>query len=185
MKWILWAGVAGLAGIAVVAFAYLSGFSGVIRVVRALLDFFGDTAQALRDWLRKPGNTVRGLCAVLAFGFLAAGMQSWQRGTVIVQQQADYVALQAKAESEKRTLSQQVADREATIAKFVELSKRQKALLETAAKENQAAVLASREAQARAAESEQKYQDAFMKRPPECKAALEVMAAACPTLKGY
>ena len=185
MKWILWAGGAGLAGIAVVAFAYLSGFSGVIRVVRAVLDFFGDTAQALRDWLRKPGNTVRGLCAVFAFGFLAAGMQSWQRGTVIVQQQADYVALRVKTDGEKAELQERIAAREATIAKFTELARQQKLLLEQAARDNAEAVAAARAAQDLAAQSERKYQDAFMQRPPECKAALEVMAAACPTLKGY
>lgn len=185
MKWILWAAGAGAGILAVVGIAYLTGFSGIVRVVRAVLESIGDLAQSLRDWLRKPGNKVRGLCAVFAFGFLAAGMQSWQRGTVIVQQRADYTRLKEATDHEKRTLAQKIADREATIAHFTALAREQMQLLEQAKRDNAAAVEEARAAQALAAESEKKFQDAFLKRPPECKAALEVMAAACPTLEGY
>lgn len=185
MKWILWIGGGSAAVALVVGVMYLAGFGGVIRVVRAALDFVGDLAQSLRDWLRRPGNKMRGICAFFAFGFLAAGLQSWQRGTVIVQQQADYVALREKTDSEKAELQGRVAAREATIAKFTELARQQKLLLEQAARDNAEAVAAARAAQELAAQSERKYQDAFLQRPPECKAALEVMAAACPTLKGY
>ena len=65
------------------------------------------------------------------------------------------------------------------------LGERQKDLLAQAARENEAALASAKLAAARAAESEQKYQEAFQQRPTECKAALEVMAAACPTLKDY
>lgn len=185
MKWFLWIG-GGLAGVSlVVAALYLLGLGGVVRVVKAVGDALGDLAQSLRAWLRKPGNKVRGLCAVFGFLFLAAGLQSWQRGTVIIQQRADYVALQQQSARDKATLAEQVAAREATIKRFVALAEQQKVLLAQAAKENELAVAAARAAAARAAQSEKKYQDAFLQRPPECKAALEVMAAACPTLQGY
>lgn len=185
MKWLLWVGGGSAALAVLVGLLYFMGLGGVVRMVRALFDFLGDTASSLRQWLGKPGNKVRGLCAVFGLLFLMAGLQSWQRGTVIVQQRADYVALQKSAAAEKRTLAQQIADREATIRTFTDLAERQKRLLEQAAQENALALAAAKAAQARAAESEQKYQDAFQQRPPECKAALEVMAAACPTLKDY
>lgn len=179
--------MAGVVGALVlgVGVLYLLGFGGVVRVVRAATGFLGDVAESLRRWLRTPGNKMRGLCAVFGFLFLAAGLQSWQRGTVIIQQRADYVALQERTAQEKRTLAQQVADREATIRRFTDLAERQKELLAQAALENEAALAAAKLAAARAAESEQKFQDAFQQRPTECKAALEVMAAACPTLKDY
>jgi len=185
MKWLMWisGGLAGAA--AIVAVLYFLGLGGVVRVVRAAGNFLGDAAESLRDWLRKPGNKVRGLCAVFGFLFLAAGLQSWQRGTVIIQQRADYTALQEKTTQEKRTLAEQIADREATIRRFTDLAERQKQLLAQAAQENEVALAAAKAAAVRAAESEQKYQDAFQQRPTECKAALEVMAAACPTLKDY
>ena len=185
MKWFLWIGGSAGALALLVGVLHFSGMGGAVRVIRAAFDFLGDLAQGLRDWLRRPGNKLRGLCAVFGFLFLAAGLQSWQRGTVIVQQRADYTALKEKTDQEKRTLAQQVADREATIGRFTELARQQKLLLEQAARDNVTAMAAAKAAQALAAESEQKYQDAFMQRPPECKAALEVMAAACPTLKDY
>lgn len=185
MKWFLWIG-GGLAGAAaIVGLLYFLGLGGVVRAVKAIGNFLGDLAESLRSWLRKPGNKLRGLCAVFGFLFLAAGLQSWQRGTVIIQQRADYVALQERTDQEKRTLAQQIADREATIKRFTDLAERQKDLLAQAARENEAALASAKLAAARAAESEQKYQEAFQQRPTECKAALEVMAAACPTLKDY
>jgi predicted HicB family RNase H-like nuclease len=185
MKWFLWIG-GGLAGTAaIVAVLYFLGFGGVVRVVRAILDFLGDLAQSLRDWLRRPGNKLRGLCAVFGFMFLAAGLQSWQRGTVIVQQRADYTALKDRTDSEREALQADIGARDKTIKQFTDLAERQKLLLEQAARENAAAVAAAEAQRRRAAESEAKYQEAFNARPPECESALQVMAKACPTLKDY
>lgn len=185
MKWFLWAGGAAAAVAAVVAAMYLMGLGGVVRVVRAAAGWLGDTAEALRQWLREPGNKTRGACVAFALLLLVAGLQSWQRGTVIIQQRADYVALQQKTDAERLNLSAQIGAREATIRKFTDLAEQQKQLLAEAKRQNALALEAAKAAQRRAAESESKYQAAFTQRPPECKAALEVMAQACPTLKDY
>lgn len=184
MNWLAWGGGAA-ALVAAGAALWFFGLGGVAKVLRSIFGALGDAAAWLRGWLQRPGNKTRGLCAVFAAASLCAGLQSWQRGTVIVQQRADYVALKDTTDAEKRTLSQQIADREATIATFTALAARQKQLLAQAALDNAAALALAYEAQREAAESEAKYQDAFLKRPPECKAALEVMAAACPALEGY
>lgn len=180
----VWVGGA-IAAVAATGAMYFMGLGGVVRVVRAIFDAIGDLAMAVRDWLRKPGNKIRGMCAVFALAFLAAGLQSWRRGTVIVQQRQDYVSLKDKTDRERQALLGQVTERERTIERFVQLARQQKELLDKARSESQAALDAARRAQELAAQSERKYQDAFMQRPPECKAALEVMAQACPTLKDY
>lgn len=167
------------------AAAYFAGLGGVVRVVRAVFDFLGDVAQALRAWLAKPGNKMRGLCAVFAFGFLAAGLQSWQRGTVIVQQRADYTALKEKTDAERADLQGRISERDRRIAQFIEYAEAQKRLLAQLQEQSAAAAAEAEKQRERAALSEAKYQEAFNARPPECEAALQVMAKACPTLKDY
>ena len=176
-------GVAALAG--VVALLYFAGLGAVVKIIGAILGGIADAAQWLRAWLRKPGNKTRGVCLVLAFMAVSLGMQSWQRGTVIVQQRADYTALEERVALERAALQTELEARAETISQFVALAARQKALLAQARLQSAVALEEARKAREQAMESETKYQDAFMKRPPECKAALEVMAAACPSLSGY
>lgn len=182
-----WAQIGGIAAalIAVVAALYFFGLGGVLRVMRAVAGFFGDVAEGVRKWLKTPGNKVRGLCALFGFAFLAAGLQSWQRGTVIVQQRADYTALKEKTDAEKAELAGRIQTRDQRIAEFTALANRQKALLAQAQLESQAQIEALREAKRQAALSEAKYQEAFKNKTPECATALEVMARACPALSGY
>ena len=182
----------GIGGLVLVAAGYFVGLGNVAKVVRTVLGVVADWAADAREWLRRPGNKVRGLCAVLAFGFLAAGLQSWQRGNTIIQQRADYVRLQEVMDWEKSKLAAEadalmghIAERDVTIAKFVELADAQMALLQVAAAQAEAAQAEAKAAKQVAEDAERRYQDAFANRPPECEAALQVMAKACPTLKGY
>lgn len=185
MNWAWWLGGGTIITILVVSALYFLGLGGVVKVVRAFFGFLGDTAENVRAWLRKPGNKTRGISAVFAFLFLAAGLQSWKRGTVIEQQRRDYVHLKESSAREAQRLKDAIASRDQTINQFTELARQQKLLLELAAKQNAVAVAEALRAQKIAAESEKKYQAEFDQRPPECKAALEVMAKACPTLKDY
>lgn len=180
--WIV-GGTAALA--AVVAVLYFAGFGGVVRVVAAITGALGDGAQWLRQWLRKPGNKTRGICLVLAVAAMSLGLQSWQRGTVIVQQRADYTALKTKTDADLSAMAKSIRERDDRIAEFKALAARQMKLLEDARNENADAIARAREAQQRAAQSEAKYQEAFNSRTPECATALEVMARACPALKDY
>lgn len=185
MSWLWWVGGGAAAVAAIGGALYFFGLGGVAKVARSVFGALGDAADALRRWLREPGNKTRGLCAVFAVLFLAAGLQSWQRGTVIVQQRRDFTDLKSRTDAQAATFQQQIAARDRTIKQFMDLARRQKELLAQAAAQNAEVLAAARKAQARAAESEAKFQDVFLKRPPECRAALEVMAAACPTLKDY
>lgn len=180
--WII-GGTAGLA--AIVAVLYFAGFGGVVRVLGAITGALGDGAQWLRQWLRKPGNKTRGICLVLAVAAMSFGLQSWQRGTVIVQQRADYTALKSKTDAQLEEFAKSITARDERIAEFSALAARQIKLLEEAKLESAGAIARARAAQQRAAESEAKYQEAFNSRTPECATALEVMARACPTLSDY
>src|SRR5687768_10256663 len=100
MSMFAWIGGGAAALAAVVVILYFSGFGGVVRVVGAITGALGDGAQWLRAWLRKPGNKTRGVCLVLAVVAMSLGLQSWQRGTVIIQQRADYTALKVKTDAE-------------------------------------------------------------------------------------
>ena len=185
----LW-GLLGLLGVG--AAAYFVGLAQLAKIVRTVLGALADWSVTAREWLRTPGNRMRLTCAALALLFLAAGLQSWQRGTVIVQQRADYVRLQevtdwekARLASEAEVLLGHVAERDVVIARFIELADQQMALLRVAEAQAAAALAEAAAAKLAAEDAERRFQDAFEGRSPECEAALQVMAAACPTLQGY
>lgn len=180
-----WIGGGAAAMALVVAALYFTGLSGVVSVVRAFFGALGDGAQWLRRWLKQPGNKTRGLCLVFAVISMGAGLQSWQRGTVIVQQRADYTALKSKTDAEREALAEQMQARDKTIAQFVRKAQEQMRLLDIAKAQSAQALAEAEAAKKRARESEAKYQEAFDNKPPECAAALQVMAKACPSLQGY
>lgn len=183
MNGLVWGGLgaAALAGIA----AWYFGLGGVAKVIRSVLGALGDAAATGRRWLAIPGNKLRVGAIVFALGFISAGLQSWQRGTVIIQQRADYVALQDRTRQDIARLETRVSDRDATIAQFVALAEQQMVLIDVARRQAEAAQDEADRARAAAATAEQRFMDAFDNRPPECEAALQVMARACPTLKDY
>lgn len=190
MIWKLGMALAGMGGIAVLL--YVVGLGGVVRLFRALLDLVMDALVRFVRWLKVPGSKTRALCAVLAFGFMAMGLRSWQQGNVIVRQQSDYAELQRAADATARAadataraLRGDIANKNQAIAVFTQLAADQLKLLNQARRENEQAVEAARLAGIEAAKSEAKFQAAFQQRPPECKAALAIMASACPTLKDY
>lgn len=180
-----WIGGGAAALVAVVAALYFAGLGGVVKMVGAVTGALGDAAQWLRDWLRRPGNKTRGVCLALAVVSMCLGLQSWQRGTVIIQQRADYTALKERTDREREALVSEREARDRTILQFVKNAEEQMRLLELAKKQSAQYLAEAEAAKLRAAESEAKYQQAFNDKPPECTAALAVMARACPTLQGY
>lgn len=172
--------------------AWFIGLGSVAAVLRSILGAFADWMRYARRWLSIPGNKMRLVFVGLALGFLAAGLQSWQRGTVIIQQRADYVRLQEQSEWEKAALSSANEDlqgavgaRDRVIQRFMELAEQQKMLLDVAASQAAAALSEAEAAKQAAADANRRFEQAFESRPEECKAALQVMARACPTLKDY
>lgn len=178
--------IVGAGGVVVLGLiAYMIGLGNVAAIFRAVLGVLADLAASFRSWLRKPGSKMRLLCGTLAMGFLVAGLQSWQRGTVIVQQRSDYVALKERTDWEIATRDQHVQDRDRIIEGFITLAEQQKRLIREL--ERQAAdALAEAAAEKAAAErAAQDFEAAFQNRPAGCESALQAMAAACPTLSGY
>ena len=177
---------------AMIVLAWFVGLGSIAAMFRSILGALADWMKVSRTWLSVPGNKTRLLFVALAVGFLSAGLQSWQRGSVIIQQRADYGRLQERADWEKGIMTEQsdelhgaVAARDSVIQRFIDLAERQKELLRIASDQAAAAMTEAEAAKAAAADTERRYQEQFDNRPPECEAALQVMARACPTLKGY
>ena len=185
MNWLWWIGGGLVALVVVVGAAYALGLGGLLRVVRAVLDALGDAAKSAREWLAVPGNKTRFVCAAFALLFLAAGLQSWQRGTVIVQQRADYTRLKDDTGKERAGWAEKVGERDRTILHFAQLAEQQRRALDLLAEQNAQALKDAAQAKRQALEAEAKFEQEFASRPPACEAALQAMAKACPTLKGY
>ena len=180
-----WLGAAGAGVLAIGALLWFTGVGRLAAIWRALLDIVSDAAAGMRDWLRVKGNPTRLLCGVFALAFMSAGLQSWQRGTTIVQQRAEYVALQERTRDERARFDSRIEARDTTIRQFVALAEHQRRLLAIAEQQATAAVADADRAKREAAEAAKRYEQRFDERPPECEAALQVMAQACPTLSDY
>lgn len=182
----------GVVAAALAVVAWFVGLGSFVAIFRSILGALADWVKVARRWLSIPGNKTRLLFVALAVGFLSAGLQSWQRGSVIIQQRADYVRLQEQSEWEKAALSSANEDlqgavgaRDRVIQRFMELAEQQKMLLDVAASQAAAALSEAEAAKQAAADANRRFEQAFESRPEECKAALQVMARACPTLKDY
>ncbi len=179
--WIL----GGLAVVAVGGLAWFLGAGTLAGIFRTLLGVLRDWLEQFRVWLRRPGNKTRLFCGVMALAFLTAGLQSWKRGTVIAEQRAAYALLQERRDFDVERLQEAIRGRDRVIQRFTDLAEQQQRLLEIAARQAAAALEDARAARAAAAESERAYMDAYDDRTPECEAALQQMAQACPAHGDY
>jgi len=177
--------VGALLALVVGGVGWAVGLGSLAKIARSMLGAVADWAGRAREWLRTPGNPLRATCAVLALACVAVGLQSWQRGSIIQHERAKFALERARSTFRIEALSAGVSDRDRTIARFAALAENNRRLLEIAAKQSEAALGDAERARNAAAASEQKYQEAFENRPPECEAALQAMAKACPALSDY
>jgi len=178
--------VGGIAAVGIVGAAlYFFGIAAVAKLFGDVVRFVAGSISRFLAWVRKPGNGTKAVCAVLAVASLTFGIQSMQRGIIIEDQREEYAELQDKTAREKQELADAVSLRDQRIQEFQELARQQIVLLNQLKAENAKVVAEAAAARLAAAKSNAAYQAAFQKRPPECKAALEVMANACSTLKDY
>lgn len=161
------------------------GLGNLAKIARTVLGIVSDWFGRAREWMRTPGNPLRAACAVLALACVAVGLQSWQRGSIIQHERAKYALEQERAKFRIEALSSSVRERDQAISRFITLAENNRRLLEIAAAQAEAALSDAERARRRAADSEQKFQEAFDNRPPECEAALRAMAQACPALSDY
>lgn len=182
-----WTWIAGGAGaiVLVVAALYFFGVTAVLKLVGDAVRFVAQSASSGLRWLKKPGSALKAVCAVLAFASLTFGIQSMQRGHVIVTQRGAYTQLELDKAASEAALKLQLTTYEQRIEQFRELARQQSALLDAARLESKAAVIEAALARAAAAKSAAAFQREFNGKPPECAAALEVMAKACPSLVDY
>lgn len=192
MSALAWFGVI-LGAVAIVGAAlHFTGLAGLVKVLRAITGALGDWASDVREWLREPGNKTRGICLVMGMVAIGAGLQSWQRGNVIVQQRADYARLERDAAKEREEYQERVVvlrrlvdDRDEKIGVFVRLAADQQALIEQYKRENAQALADAQAARVKAQEDAAKFDQAYSERTPDCDEALKIMARACPALSNY
>jgi len=144
----------------------------------------GAVADAV-EWLRKPGSKIKVICAVLAFGFMVAGLSAYEKEQRIQDLSAQVVKVREDWKADAARLQSDVDQRDARLAEVAETLRVEAQKLEVLKAESAAALngLAGR---IEAAEKDATtWRERYQQRPDSCKAALELLDSACPALKGY
>lgn len=159
--------------------------SVLIRLATALWGLIvGAVADAV-EWLRKPGSKIKVVCAVLAFGFMVAGLSAYEKEQRIQDLSAQVVKVRADWKADTARLQSDVEQRDARLAEIAETLRAEAHKLE-ALKADSAAALNGLAGKIEAAEKDATtWRERYQQRPDSCKAALELLDSACPALKGY
>ncbi len=144
----------------------------------------GAIADAV-EWLRKPGSKIKVVCAVLAFGFMVAGLSAYEKEQRIQDLSAQVVKVRADWKADTARLQSDVEERDARLADVAETLRAEAQKLE-ALKAESAAALNGLAGKIEAAEKDATtWRERYQKRPDSCQAALELLDSACPGLMGY
>ena len=159
--------------------------SVLLRLATALWGLIvGAIADAV-EWLRKPGSKIKVVCAVLAFGFMVAGLSAYEKEQRIQDLSAQVVKVRADWKADTARLQSDVEERDARLADVAETLRAEAQKLE-ALKAESAAALNGLAGKIEAAEKDATtWRERYQQRPDSCKAALELLDSACPALKGY
>lgn len=144
----------------------------------------GAVADAV-EWLRKPGSKIKVICAVLAFGFMVAGLSAYEKEQRIQDLSAQVVKVREDWKADAARLQSDVDQRDARLAEVAETLRAEAQKLEVMKAES-AAALNGLAGKIEAAEKDATtWRERYQQRPDTCKAALELLDSACPALKGY
>ncbi|MFF2048855.1 hypothetical protein ACFVUR_13490 [Stenotrophomonas bentonitica] len=159
--------------------------SVLIRLATSLWGLIvGAVADAV-EWLRKPGSKIKVICAVLAFGFMVAGLSAYEKEQRIQDLSAQVVKVREDWKADAARLQSDVDQRDARLAEVAETLRAEAQKLEVMKAESAAAL----KGLARKIEAAEKdattWRERYQQRPDTCKAALELLDSACPALKGY
>lgn len=159
--------------------------SVLLRLATALWGLIvGAIADAV-EWLRKPGSKIKVVCAVLAFGFMVAGLSAYEKEQRIQDLSAQVVRVRADWKADTARLQSDVEERDARLAEVAETLRAEAQKLEVLKAES-AAALNGLAGKIEAAEKDATtWRERYQQRPDSCKAALELLDSACPALKGY
>lgn len=159
--------------------------SVLLRLATALWGLIvGAIADAV-EWLRKPGSKIKVVCAVLAFGFMVAGLSAYEKEQRIQDLSAQVVKVRADWKADTARLQSDVAERDARLAEVAGTLRAEARKLE-ALKAESAAALNGLAGKIEAAEKNAyTWRERYQERPDSCQAALELLDSACPGLMGY
>lgn len=159
--------------------------SVLLRLATALWGLIvGAIADAV-EWLRKPGSKIKVVCAVLAFGFMVAGLSAYEKEQRIQDLSAQVVKVRADWKADTARLQSDVEERDARLAEVAETLRAEAQKLEVLKAES-AAALNGLAGKIEAAEKDATtWRERYQQRPDSCKAALELLDSACSALKGY
>lgn len=192
MDWIAehWAAVAGggVGLLAVIALAVLNP-AAAIRLASQVAGLALDAGRSLVAWLRKPGNKLKGACAVLALGFSLAALWSYdlnQQVTVITAARDAAIGERDTARTEAAAKGTRIGELEFSLKTYLlqeqayaDLQRHRTEELERLQQQN-ASAMALLEAQRDMAERSSKaWWAEYAKRPDSCKAAQEALDVAC------
>jgi len=159
--------------------------SVLLRLATALWGLIvGAIADAV-EWLRKPGSKIKVVCAVLAFGFMVAGLSAYEKEQRIQDLSAQVVKVRADWKADTARLQSDVEERDARLAEVAETLRAEAQKLEVLKAES-AAALNGLAGKIEAAEKDATtWRERYQQRPDSCQAALELLDSACPGLMGY
>lgn len=159
--------------------------SSLIRLAAALWGLILDALTEAVVWLRKPGSKVKLVCAVLAFGFMVAGLSAYEKEQRIRDLSAQVVKVKADWDADASRLQADIEDRDQRLTDVAAALRAEAEKLEVLKAES-AAALNGLATKIEAAEQDAAtWKAQYERRPDTCKAALELLDSACPALKGY
>ncbi|CAD0339473.1 hypothetical protein [Xanthomonas hortorum] len=160
-------------------------FKALVAVV------FGWAADAL-TWLRKPGSRLKVVCALLAALLSIASLTSYRKGQQVIvvtrqvaQCQSDRTAALEAAQLKRAELERNNADKDAALATIAAKLQAEAEKLRLLQERNTGLRDKTEAAKAAADRSAKAFKHEYDQRPAECTAALQALAAACPSLGGY
>lgn len=157
----------------------------MIKLITALfglvVDMFVDTIR----WARRPGNSLKMVCGVLAIVALIVGLRSYTRGIQVAELQNRIVVIQTECEAATTELQSDVEARDEKLSKIAEILRAEAAKLEELQAESAAALDDMAERLEAAERQGDDWRERYDDRPIDCAAALEALDTTCPVLEGY
>lgn len=155
------------------------------RLVTGLAGLVMDLAVEAVQWLRRPGNKLKAVCALLAIASLIAGLNSYTRGIKINELRNRIVFVTTQCEADTAALQDDVDARDEQLAKIATSLRAEAEKLEALEAEASAALKSLAERLEAAEREGAAWRDRYNERPDTCRAALELLDSACPALEGY
>jgi len=148
---------------------------------RAIIGAFADALE----WVRKPGSKLKVVCAVLAFGCMVSGLTAYEKEQRIEDLSAQVIKVKADWKADALRLQADVDDRDQRLAEIAAALREEADKLKAMQAESAAALKALAQKIQASEKDAASWKARYEQRPDTCRAALELLDSACPTLRGY